>query len=234
MITNPLYLDSGNTRLKWQFEQRNGVFSTEQELVAFIEQYKIKQIVLASVTTQWTEATINRLVPAVAVHVVTVQDQLMGLELAYLTPSSLGVDRWLNMLAALQAPGKEEMVVVSMGTAMTIDVLQQRKHMGGYIVPGLMTQARSLYQDASALPMVEFKGDIALGSNTQDCINNGILKSLSALVESTVHDMRDAQVIVTGGDSLYLSNSIAVEHTVNQGLVFEGLSAYWREINKDG
>ncbi|MDN3648004.1 type III pantothenate kinase [Reinekea marina] len=231
----PLFLDSGNTRLKWGYKDRTGSIEDSSELTALIRQFNISNIVLASVTQKWTPATLSGLFPSILVRSAIVEQGLDGLMLAYKDESSLGVDRWLNMLAAMHHSPTGFKVVVSMGTAMTIDVVDSNRHIGGYIVPGLLTQAKSLHQNASALPMVEFSGGAELGGNTQDCINHGILRSAVALVEATVAPLAgQAMVFVTGGDAGYLSNSLGVEHKVNRNLIFDGLKTYWLAKHRDG
>ncbi|MBU2862223.1 type III pantothenate kinase [Reinekea forsetii] len=231
----PFFLDSGNTRLKWGYQDRTGSIENSTELSTLIRRFNVSEIVLASVTQEWTPATLNGLFPSVRVRSAIVEQGLEGLILAYEDESSLGVDRWLNMLAAMHHSPNGFKVIVSMGTAMTIDVIDSNRHIGGYIVPGLLTQAKSLHQHASALPLVEFSGGTELGDNTQDCINHGILRSAVTFVEATVAPLAGKEMVfVTGGDAAYLSNSLGIEHKVNRNLIFDGLKAYWLAKHKDG
>ncbi|MFQ3280600.1 type III pantothenate kinase [Reinekea sp.] len=226
----PLYLDSGNSRLKWSYETEAGVFKDDIELCTFAVSHQIKQIVLSTVTARYTSNTLKALLPSIAVHEVSVLNHYLGLELAYEDVTKLGVDRWLNMLAVIGESTRCAKIVVSMGTAMTVDVINQKtRHVGGYIVPGLTTQILSLSERASALPVVEVIGSTALGVNTLECIGNGVLKSASSLVEVLAKEWRaeHAVVTVTGGDGLLLSESLDVQHDYRANLIFEGMRAYW-------
>jgi type III pantothenate kinase len=235
MVLNPLFLDSGNTRLKWNHANQYGVFGNEDELASYIRKQAVEQIVLASVTDNVTKSSLECISSNVRVDVVSVENGFLGLQLAYEDVSKLGVDRWLNMLAAYDSQARIINIVVSMGTAITIDVVDEGgNHLGGYIVPGLVTQALSLNQRGSALPMVGVATRTRLGTNTQDCISHGILKSACALVESSVSAQKSAltRLTVTGGDGLYLSESLSIKHEYSAGLLFKGMRAYWHARQK--
>lgn len=235
MVGEPLYLDSGNTRLKWSFRGNVGVFVDDAELIDFAVKHDIKQIVLATVTLRYTQLRLLDLLPELAVCELKVVNNCLGLALAYSDISKLGVDRWLNMLAVIEESHSKVNIVVSMGTAMTVDVVDNQKtHLGGYIVPGLATQALSLNQHAAALPIVGIGRQTRLGSNTYECISNGVLKSSCALVESLASEwpVGSVGVTVTGGDGAYLSESLSIQHTFHESLIFEGMRAYWQSYKK--
>jgi type III pantothenate kinase len=227
----PLYLDSGNSRLKWRYRSESGVFAEESALQEFVVNRGIVQVVLSSVTTRYTSATVEALVPALKVHKIEVLDNCLGLKLVYEDIAKLGVDRWLNMLAVVGELKRTAHIIVSMGTAMTVDVVdQQNKHIGGYIVPGLTTQLLSLSDRASALPIAEVAGSTELGVNTHECIGHGVLKLSCSLVEVLVREWQGERpvVTVTGGDGPILSESLDVKHELRANLVFEGMRAYWQ------
>jgi type III pantothenate kinase len=230
MVACPLYLDSGNSRLKWCYGQRRGVFANGLELHSFIRDQNVAQVVLATVTETYTVSSIQNLSPGIAIHNIKVIDRYLGLVLAYSDITTLGVDRWLNMLAVINQPKPVINIVVSMGTAMTIDVIDSNKmHLGGYIIPGLRAQSSSLNQSTAALPVTNIGYKTSLGVNTEQCISQGILKSCTALVESLV--VQDGEVpeliTVTGGDGAYLSESLSVDHQYCESLIFKGMQVYW-------
>ena len=69
-------------------------------------------------------------------HVVRTQETLGRLRIAYPNPQHLGVDRFLAMLAALEAG---PVLVVGVGTALTCDLLDgDGQHRGGRIAPSPM------------------------------------------------------------------------------------------------
>ena len=69
-------------------------------------------------------------------HFVTSSATYAGVGNAYKEPHRLGVDRWLALLA-IKARGESAAVIIDVGTACTIDVMNNGQHLGGYIFPGI-------------------------------------------------------------------------------------------------
>ena len=62
----------------------------------------------------------------------------------YREPSSLGVDRWMVVLAAYHRCSGTALVI-DLGTAITLDYIRSDgQHLGGYIVPGTHLSQRAL------------------------------------------------------------------------------------------
>src|SRR5208337_55868 len=60
-----------------------------------------------------------------------------GIRNAYHEPWRLGVDRWVALIGARDFFPGHALLIVSVGTAMTIDLLDARgRHRGGLITPG--------------------------------------------------------------------------------------------------
>jgi len=152
-----LLIDFGNTRLKWATlthgrMQAGGVFAhLERPLAAALRSewsglHRVEGVLVASVVGAAREEELAACVrerfhldaqflrsPAVA----------LGVRNAYTQPQRLGVDRFLG-LVALQAERARAQVLVSVGTALTIDALAaDGTHRGGLIVasPRLMREA---------------------------------------------------------------------------------------------
>ena len=105
-----------------------------------------------------------------------------GLVCAYEDPAQFGVDRWLALLAARQRRPGATMLVVSAGTALTVDVLQEQAgqawHRGGLIAPGLQAMQRGLFEAAPAL--LAHRGGRprpGLAVNSADAIAGGCLQA---------------------------------------------------------
>lgn len=119
-------------------------------------------------------------------------------------PSSVGVDRLLNALAASEITGGAALVVDA-GTALTIDVIDdQRRFLGGIIAPGMEMAARSLSEYTARLPKVEaIFPKTVLGKNTVGAIQAGVtfgwVGLVDYLVEQLMKETSSAPVIGTGG-----------------------------------
>lgn len=168
-----LYLDIGNTRAKWALAYPNshrgewyqyGVYSHQQHTsVAFLEDlkhYPIEKVWCANVAgTQIQvlfEKALSRFDVPPSVQYVTAMQHYLHLHNCYEEPHQLGVDRWLAALAASYFYAEQNLLIVSMGTATTIDAVNAKAHfLGGWILPGLTTMLASLGQSTAQLPILE-------------------------------------------------------------------------------
>ena len=116
-------------------------------------------------------------------HLVRTQSHCAGLRIAYGNPQHLGVDRFLAMLSALDAGN---VLLVGIGTALTIDLLDgDGLHRGGRIAPSPMLMREALHARAAALPQsggtyAEFADD------TDHALASGCEGAALALVERSL------------------------------------------------
>ena len=105
--------------------------------------------------------------------------------IAYAQPQRLGVDRFLGLLAA-RARGARPWLVVGVGTALTIDLLDDAGvHRGGRIAPSPMLMRQALHARAAQLPdsggrYVEFAAD------TDDALASGCEGAAIGLIERSL------------------------------------------------
>jgi type III pantothenate kinase len=154
----------------------------------------------------------------------------LGIRCAYTEPQFLGVDRWLNILAVSQ---QQPVCVVSCGTALTIDVVHNNQHLGGYILPGMNLQLSSLIGGTQRVRQHDITtSSLSFGKNTSEAVHHGILlacvaaiekvfTSLVAVVDDTVN------VVLTGGDAETLSPHLPMAHDIMPELLLIGLQRYF-------
>lgn len=95
-------------------------------------------------------------------------------------------------------------VVVDAGSAITIDIMANSMHLGGYILPGIAMMLKS-YEMISPRLKVSINSQIsldALPQKTSDAISYGIIKPIITLLENIACDKN---VYFTGGDGQFLS-----------------------------
>lgn len=153
-----------------------------------------------------------------------------GVRNGYQKPQTLGIDRWLAMLAA--AGKKQNLVIADAGTALTIDALTSGgDFIGGIIVPGarLMRRALSnkttLPDGAPIPPPIE-----SAGRDTKKAAAAGIGAAMAgAVLAFRRRVLPGAAIIITGGDAAALLPWLprAVLHKPH--LVMEGIIR-WREL----
>lgn len=160
--------------------------------------------------------------------------EFRGLRNAYLqAPERLGVDRWLGLIAV--AGDCDALCVVGCGTAVTIDVLVDDQHQGGYILPGLSLMESSLLQGTQRVRFDEVtQRSVALGSDTAAAVRNGALAAIVALVERVVagHGLR--RLVLTGGDAVAIAGAISHPSEVEPDLLLKGMMRYFDELPDAG
>jgi type III pantothenate kinase len=92
----------------------------------------------------------------------------------------VGIDRLLNAIGAIQElPFSEPAVIIDVGTAMTVDLLDHRHvFVGGAILPGPRMMFESLHQYTAKLPLIDgynVPGADPPGKNTRDAISAGVM-----------------------------------------------------------
>jgi len=140
------------------------------------------------------------------------------LEGAYET---MGVDRRALCLS------HENGLFVDAGSAITIDVMDDGKYLGGFILPGLkaMLQAYRSISPALDTEMNETISLEQLPSTTKDGISYGIIASIKALIDKHSDGKK---LYFTGGDGKFLS-SFFEEATYDEMLVFNGMRKVIKE-----
>jgi len=122
-------------------------------------------------------------------------------------PLSVGADRIINTLAAVERyPG--DTIVVDFGTATTFDcITADGRFIGGVIMPGLRTSADQLTRRAAKLPATELKPpERVIGRRTEECIRAGVLYGAADAVDGLVARLKaewpgggTPRVVATGG-----------------------------------
>jgi type III pantothenate kinase len=122
-------------------------------------------------------------------------------------PLSVGADRIVNVLAAVERY-HADVIVVDFGTATTFDcITADARFLGGVIMPGLRTAADQLTRRAAKLPATELKAPArVIGRRTEECIQAGVLYGTADAVDGIVRRIRaewpaggSPRVVATGG-----------------------------------
>lgn len=252
-----LQLDAGNSRLKWRVPGGDeaglrgivdDAFVGETQRAALCVAALVEQLQAAGVASlqdaqvcsvrdaafrQALETALQQHF-AVRARFAASSAQVAGVRNGYRHAGTLGVDRWLALLAAkAQSPGAA--VVLDCGTTMTLDVVDaEGQHLGGYIVPGLRLQQQALAGRSSALEVeADWQGigaeALEPGRDTATAIGHGILNMALGFVNFQ-HRMllrqlpEPPQWFLCGGDALLVGSHLAWEHGLAPDLVLDGLS----------
>ena len=132
-------------------------------------------------------------------------DLTLNISLGMDNPNEVGADRIANAVAAWEAC-RTACIVVDMGTATKVEAItDDGVFAGGSIAIGIGASMEALTSRAARLFNVELsESDTAIGRNTVEALQAGIVRGHRHLVGGLVQDIRsqiglDAPVLVTGG-----------------------------------
>lgn len=152
----------------------------------------------------------------------------------YRNPAEVGIDRLANATAAVKLLGAP-VLIVDLGTAVTVDVVSRRReYLGGAILPGIEMSAEALARRTARLPVTspEDAGPM-IGRTTADSIRSGILHGLVGAVDRIIGGVwkelgyRTATV-ATGGLAAYLTAQSKHVRRAERDLTLAGLAEIWR------
>ncbi len=241
-----LDLDAGNSLLKWRFRTGEHVISRGvcsyrdiDVLVPALKSADLHSVLVscvadASVEIRLTEF-LGRHAPEVPVRFAASMPAFVLGETrlinAYSNPASLGVDRWLAMIGALQVV-RSNFCVVDCGTAITADFVDAGgSHLGGYIAPGLGLLVRALGAGTAKVRFDPQLCDAGPGSDTQACVAGGVINMFVGGVLAMLARHSFANLLVTGGDAPFLVQSMvstgAYAPVHCEDLVLDGLKLHF-------
>jgi type III pantothenate kinase len=137
----------------------------------------------------------------------------------------MGIDRKVACLNIKNA------IIVDAGSAITVDVVENSKHSGGFILPGI-TALASVYPNISEKLKFELNQNINLNSiplNTNNAINYAIFQSIILPIKNIDNNYN---IIFTGGDGLMLSKYFK-NSLYNKNLIFDNIKQLLDKMQKD-
>ena len=193
---------------------------------------EIRAGVLASVAPTVTQSLVEgvRAMTGCAVTVVDARSPL-PIRLDVEEPLTVGADRIVNTLAAVER-FHADTIVVDFGTATTFDcILADGRFIGGVIMPGLRTSADQLSRRAAKLPATELRPpERAIGRRTEECIRAGVLFGAAEAVDGIVRRIRaewpepgHPRVVATGGLAVMVVPLSSTIELVDADLTLHGL-----------
>ena len=230
-----ILVDAGNTSTKWQLRDGgNAVASGQGDLRALrdwilaLDDSKQYAVAVSCVRDDTYALKIRKAFESLSsaqLHFAKSSATFGGVRNAYSEPQRLGVDRWLALLA-IKSQGEDSAVIIDVGTACTIDVLENGQHLGGYIFPGMALARDALVTNTDKIRFSEDpEPSTVLGTDTAGCVLSGIWLTLLASCQSVIDRFPDAAVYLTGGSALELA-ALGLDAQCVDGLVFDGLD-FW-------
>jgi type III pantothenate kinase len=152
----------------------------------------------------------------------------------YGKPREVGIDRLANAAGGVVRYGAP-LLVVDLGTAVTIDVISRdREYLGGAILPGIEMSAEALSRRTARLPLAAARcPEHAVGRTTVESIRSGILHGLvgavDRLIELTWKELGyKTKVVATGGMAEVLITHSRHVRRQDQEITLNGLMEIWQ------
>ena len=147
----------------------------------------------------------------------------------YDTKDTLGKDRLASAVAgAAQFPG-ENILVISAGTALTFDFVNDKaEYLGGSIAPGMQMRFNALHTFTDKLPLLTYQEPAGVvGTNTRMSILSGVINGIVAEIEGICHQYQDnypgLKIILSGGDLNYFVKPLKISIFALPNIVIHGL-----------
>ena len=158
-----------------------------------------------------------------------------GLNILLENPGQTGADLVVADVAALREH-KPPMIVIDMGTATTMSVLDKNgAHIGGCIIPGVKIAMDALTDRTALLPGLQLdQPKKAIGRNTVDAMRSGIMMGTACMLDGMIERMEQelgcrTTVIATGGIAKFVLPMCKKKIIYDKDLLVKGLAALYRE-----
>ena len=200
---------------------------------------EVRAVCLASVAPAITQSVVDGIARATGrVGVAVSPTSPLPIILDVDEPLSVGADRIVNALAAVELY-RADTIVVDFGTATTFDcVTADARFLGGVIMPGLRTAADQLTRRTAKLPATELRAPVrVIGRRTEECIQAGVLYGTVDAVDGLVQRIRAEWprgnrpgVVATGGLASIVAPLSSTIELTDPDLTLRGLRLAARHL----
>ena len=158
-----------------------------------------------------------------------------GLNILIDSPAQTGADLVVGAVAALREY-RPPLIVVDMGTATTISVLDQNGSLiGGCVCPGVKISLDALTNRTALLPGISLdQPKRAIGRNTIDCMRSGIMLGTACMLDGLIERMENelgmkTTVLLTGGIGKFILPMCQTKMIYEEDLLTKGLAIPYQE-----
>jgi len=139
----------------------------------------------------------------------------------------VGSDRLTNAISLLNK--RDNFIILDFGTATTFDVVIKNTYFGGVIAPGIKISLNTLSDKATLIPKINLKKiKNIIGDDTLSAVRSGFFWGYAGLIDNIVYlikkeTKKSFKLIITGGFSDLLQNSIKTKFKQNKYITIKGL-----------
>jgi type III pantothenate kinase len=238
-----LAIDAGNSFVKWGYHDGRAWYAQGRAALADFcadplrhLQTKPARVVISNVAGGRFQSALESALPGITLHWVQAEKEACGVINQYEPAERLGADRWAALIGA-RALTQEPCVVVSAGTALTVDLLaQDGRFLGGAIAPGLQLMHEALAGGTTAIQ--PSPGRVTpCPINTADAVHTGVMYALLGVIEKMAQGFEEksqwpVRCILTGGAAHQIAPHLNRPAQLVDNLVLEGLLLLVQKENR--
>ncbi|MDA8952057.1 type III pantothenate kinase [Flavobacteriaceae bacterium] len=231
-----LVIDIGNTKVKVAVFELDTIITAVvceeinlvKELKRISNQYTFKRSIVSSVK-DINEEYLEEL-QKLPFLIILNTDTPLPFKNLYATPSTLGNDRIALAAAAVCIHPFKNTLVIDAGTCITYDFINAKnEYLGGAISPGIAMRYKSLHQYTGNLPLLSKNEEFnIIGTSTKSSIHSGIINGISCEIKGVIaqykQDFGDLTIVLTGGDTKFLSKQLKNSIFAHQNFLLRGLN----------
>lgn len=199
-------------------------------------------------TSDIDDAIMSSVVPSVAGTVIQAVKKLFGIDIMTVgpgvktglnilidNPAQLGSDQVVDAVAGINQYSVPQ-IIIDMGTATTVSVIDKNKnYLGGLIIAGMGTATNALTAKTAQLPKINFEvPEKVIGTNTIDCMKSGMMYSnacaLDGIIERIEGEIGEkCTVVATGGLAELVLPLCRRDIILDKSLLIKGLTVIYRK-----
>lgn len=201
-----------------------------------VEPVKNCIVVACSVKPAWTEIVGDIVAETLDTKLLVIGREVpLPIETATDDPLQVGTDRLVNAAAAY-AVVEDAVIVADYGTAITIDLVDEKGvFLGGSISPGFDLSLAAMHAGAAQLPKVGMqKPQQVFGANTDEAMRAGVYWAAVGLLETICRKYAEElgkwpQVVLTGGAAALIKDDCDFVDSWVSNLTVRGIMVAYKK-----
>jgi len=218
-MNSHIYLDIGNSNAKWKYKGK--YYEAPLNIFNLADLPKSSKIWVSNVSSNFVLDKKSN------ISIVESQKRYKSLVNSYEEPNMLGTDRWLAMIASYEKNPSKGFILVDIGTAVTIDLVNNSGvHAGGVIFPGL----HKIRETFDNFPI---SNEIKANNISQSTLGAWSIGTLDLIINGINHKVQDikisepdADIYLTGGGVSSLEKFLDFSYVYHKNLVLDGLELF--------
>ncbi len=193
-------------------------------------------VIASSVKPVWTEMVRKIVEEELQTKLLIIGENIpFPIDMAIENSIKVGTDRIVAAAAAYSVVG-DAVVVLQVGTAVTIDLVDENGvFKGGVIAPGFEASSQALKDSTAQLPKIQIhKPAEVYGKNTTEAINSGLYYSAIATLQEMIRRYAEIlgrwpQTVLTGSGAALIKDDCEFIDSYVPNLVVKGIAFAYRK-----